>query len=99
MKVFSVFDLKAGAFLPPFFFQSIGLAIRAFTDVVNDAKSSVARYPGDFTLYQIGEFDEVKGVLTPLAQHINLGLASSFVEVPKVIMPPTSNGVEKEVVR
>lgn len=80
MKVFSIYDLKAQAFSQPFFMESVGLAIRAFTELLDDKATTVAKYPSDFTLFEIGEFDQRKGILTAHAHHVNLGLAASFVK-------------------
>lgn len=82
-KVFAIYDGKAGAFMSPFCQPAVGLAVRMFTDLVADEKTTVCRYPSDFTLFQIGEFDDGKGVLAPLEPHLNLGLASAFVDPMK----------------
>lgn len=78
-KAFSVFDSKAGTFSPPFFQPALGLAVRMFTDLANDKATTVGKYPTDFSLFYIGDFDEATGVLAPLTQHQNLGLAASFI--------------------
>lgn len=64
MKVFGVYDLKALAYLQPFFSQSTGAAIRAFEDVVNDGNSPIAKHPGDYQLFELGTFDDTKGLLS-----------------------------------
>lgn len=98
IKGFAVFDVKAGNFAPPFFMPSVGLAVRAFTDLVNDVRSTVNKYPGDFTLFQVGEFDDVKGIFIPLAHNVNLGLALEFVKVaPPAPMLPGMDSVLRTV--
>lgn len=98
-KVFAVYDSKASCFGVPFFMGTVGLAVRAFTELVNDPKSSPNRFPMDFGLFQIGEFDDIKGVLEPLACNINLGLASEFKrELPQTpFLPGVVEGVKNEV--
>lgn len=64
--IFTIFDSKAEAFTKPFFMATVGTAIRAFSDALQDEKSDFARHSEDYTLFQIGEFDELKGVLTSL---------------------------------
>ena len=34
-------------------------------ELVHDPASMVGKYPEDFTLYQVGEFDDMAGELTP----------------------------------
>lgn len=60
-KVFSVYDEKAEAFLPPFFLPTIGIAARAMTDCVNDPGHQFAKHPSDYTLFLLAEFDDSTG--------------------------------------
>lgn len=83
MCVFSVYDSKAEAYAMPFFQKTIGLAIRSFEQAAKDPESNLYKYPGDFTLFQIGEFDEIKGVLVPLESHTNLGNAVAITSTLK----------------
>lgn len=78
-KVFAVYDSKVEAYMNPFCMRSKGEAIRAFTSTVNSGESAISKYPEDFTLFEIGEYDEMTGVLTPHETRINLGVAIEFV--------------------
>lgn len=64
-KVFAVYDDKAGAYLQPFFMNSVGEATRAFSDACNDTSHAFFRHSADYTLYDIGEYDEELGMLVP----------------------------------
>lgn len=61
MKIFAVFDHKAEAFLRPFFSETTGLALRGFTDAVNEAGHEMNRHPEDYVLYEFGEIDVQTG--------------------------------------
>lgn len=63
--VFSVRDTKADAFYPPFISQNAGTACRALSDHVNNPGHLFAVHSVDFTLYQIGDFDDVSGGMSP----------------------------------
>lgn len=63
-KVFTVFDEKAGAYLPPFYFNTEGQAKRAMIDCVTDKDHHFARHPADYTLFCLGEFDNISGEFT-----------------------------------
>ena len=63
LKIYSVMDVKASAFMSPFFTAHDGQAVRSFGDACNDEKSMFARHPEDFALYRLGEFDDVAGKL------------------------------------
>lgn len=62
-KVFAIKDEKAEAFMAPFTMPAVGMALRAFSDLVNDGSSAVSKHPGDYKLYQVGIFDDFSGIL------------------------------------
>lgn len=63
MQMFAIFDKASASFSRPFFELTKGLAIRTFTDAVNDANSPFGKYPQDFTLFYLGVFDDQSGEL------------------------------------
>ena len=79
MKCFSVFDTKANMFGVPFFAVSVGVASRLFADLVADNRSTIYRYPADFALYEIGDFNETSGLFTSLDRPNHVCNASEFV--------------------
>lgn len=79
LQIFSIFDQAAQAYLPPFFLPSKGLAIRGFSDTCNDPNSNINRHPADFTLFQIGTYDDATGVIKQDG-HVNLGVGVEFHE-------------------
>lgn len=81
-KMFVVHDSKVGAYLQPMFFRSVGECTRAFETEVNNISSQFNKYPGDFTLFCIGEYDESVGTLEMYPTKANLGLALDFKTVP-----------------
>ena len=81
LNVYVLFDSKVEAFMQPFFLHSKGEAIRAFSDLANDVKTQVGKYPADFTLFHLGTFDSVDAKFDLLATPMSLGLAIEFVKV------------------
>jgi len=75
LKMFTVFDSKLEAYLQPFYMQSKGAAIRAWIDTINDSNSQFNKHPGDFTLFEIGEWDQLTCAITQYATKQNLGTA------------------------
>lgn len=91
-KVYSIFDLKVGAYNFPFTMRSNGEALRAFADMANDPGNRIGLHPEDYVLYAVGEFDDERGILSPLSPHETLGKAVELVQsVSNVI------DLEKEV--
>lgn len=58
--VLALFDEKVGAFMTPFFAQSVGAGVRSLSDMVNGSEDQPpAKHPEDFSLYQVGDwFDD-----------------------------------------
>lgn len=81
IKMYAVHDIKAEAYLQPFFMKTRGLAIRAYSNTVNDEKSEFWKHPEDYTLFEIGEYDENTGLIKPLESHIPVGKALDFKEI------------------
>lgn len=81
MKIFCLLDVKANHFLQPFPERSVVDALRGFETAVNDPdkRSTVAQYPDDFALCEIGEFDMATGVLHAHPNPINLGSGRTLV--------------------
>jgi len=79
MKVFSVFDSKASAYLQPFFMVTKGTAIRAFSDLVNDEKHQFGKHPEDFTLFELGEWEDMTNSWEMLAAPHAIGVGVEFV--------------------
>lgn len=75
IKLFSVFDQKALAFMPPFFAVRTEQAMRSFTECANDAQHAFSRSPQDYTLYELGVFDDETALITNLPQPLCLGRA------------------------
>lgn len=73
MKMFTVYDSKAEVYIPPFTMHSVGEAVRGFITALNIEGSDYCKYPADFTLFQIGDFDESTATIKPDTTFTNLG--------------------------
>lgn len=79
MKLFGIFDSKVEAFLRPFFARTAGEALRDFSQAVTDKDSAIGKFPGDFTLFELADFDEHNGKIVPLATPKSLGIAIEYI--------------------
>ena len=72
LKAYSIRDQKSEVFNKPFFSNSHGEAERNFRTAANDDQTTIHRYPEDFDLYYLGDYDDNKGIMKPLdtPQHI-----------------------------
>lgn len=60
---YSIYDKKLNKFMPPFFASCDEDAIRQVSSIVNYSNSLICRFPEDYTLYNIGFFDEKEGII------------------------------------
>lgn len=84
--LFTVHDVKAETFMPPFCVPSKGLAIRAFEDCVNSDEHHFGRHPADYTLFSLGHFDTDSGEIV-LADRQSVGNGIEFVR-PEYMKTP-----------
>lgn len=99
-KVYTVYDSKVEAYMQPFLMQTKGQAIRAFSDSVNDESTQFFKHPEDFTLFEIGEYDDASGVYKMHDARISLGVAIEFrkqMALPGVEVAPIPRPVRESV--
>lgn len=77
--VFSVFDSKAAAYLPPFYAPTAGSALRSFMDAISKADHPFGKYPEDYTLFELGSFDDSTGKFDCLSTPVSRGTAIELV--------------------
>lgn len=74
MKIFSIFDQKAAAYLSPFTLPSVAHATRQLAEVLlSNQNSPFSDYPEDFTLMEIGTWDQLTGEIHPHQAFISHG--------------------------
>lgn len=80
MKTYVVYDSAAEAYGVPFFIRSKGEAVRGFAQAVKDPQTQINKHPADYTLFEIGEYDEISGEIKPYNAKINLGCAIEYAQ-------------------
>ena len=71
-------DAKAEKFSMPFFQMNKALGLRMFSQLCSDPQGQVSRYPEDYALFELGEFDDETGLMTALPQPLHLANALDF---------------------
>lgn len=64
LTIFSIFDVKAAAFLPPFYMVNRSTAERAFLDSVSDPGHMFCKHPEDYVLHILGTFEDADASFT-----------------------------------
>jgi len=77
LQVFTIRDSKSESFGTPFFQKSKGEAIRTLQELTKEQKSLISKYPEDFDLYYVGQYDDQTGKIQPLdtPQHIEKAIS------------------------
>nr|WAE43452.1 MAG: nonstructural protein [Microviridae sp.] len=66
-RIYSIKDVKSGAYLTPMVCENHVDATRQFQRATNSDQSIIFEYPEDFELFYLGSFDIISGAITPLA--------------------------------
>lgn len=80
-QIFSVYDSKAEAYLPPFMLPKVAMAQRTFGDTVNSSDSQMYLHPQDYTLFHLGEFDNTKAQYDLFAAPKSLGNGVEYLSL------------------
>lgn len=83
MKIFAIRDTKADAFNTPFYMSTVGQALRAFGDEVNNPNSALSKHPEDYFLYELGIYEDATAAFNLLPAPRSLSSAVDFVSAPK----------------
>ncbi len=78
-KIFTVYDSKAESYSNPVYLNSTGPAVRTFSDSVQDPESPFAKHPADYTLFELGTFDDVTAKMELLPTPKSLFVAIEFI--------------------
>jgi hypothetical protein len=80
MKLFTIRDHKAEFFHNPQAFRTVSEALRQFESEAKNENSMINKHPEDYTLYEIGEFNQDTGHLITLEVIKPLAPAMDFVQ-------------------
>jgi len=87
--MFAIWDDAAKAYMQPFSRQTTGLALRDFTNMVNDPSTIINRHASQFVLFQIGTFDDSTGELA----------SSQELVVSAMQVKESGNNVQQELIK
>lgn len=77
--IVAVLDRAMDAYGRPFFVPALGAAIRSFQDEVNNKESPMNKHPDDYDLYRLGIYDDVRGVIEPLGEPIQIAIGKQMI--------------------
>lgn len=77
MHIYAMHDTKTGAYKTPFCTETEYEAMRQVMAAVGDDRTELSKFPADFDLVFLGEFDPHRGVLSP-SVHVTVGNAAAL---------------------
>lgn len=78
VKAYCVLDVKSKIYNTPMFLINDAVAQRQFEVIVNDGNSIISKFPEDYRLYRVGEFDMLSGLITPEKAPVEIAHGLSF---------------------
>lgn len=91
VHLFSVWDSAAARYLDPFCAPTIEFALRGFREAVNTEGHQFNKFPEDYTLFHVGEFDPVSGEVSRTG-FTSLGVAITMINRPQLLDEEVSSG-------
>lgn len=80
LRMYSVYDSKAAAYLNPWTAPSDAVAYRAFATAAVDPEHDFCRWPADFTLFHVGYWNTTTGHIITIEAKENLGTALDLIQ-------------------
>lgn len=96
IHVYCLYDSKAAIWGQPVYYRSPGEFMRALTETVNDNKSNISKYSSDYTVFDLGVFDDTKGVFDLHKSPVSLGIAQEFKYQQLTSQLPPAQAVASE---
>jgi len=87
IKVFVLKDDKHGTFKTPFFNTHVGDVLRSVEVALRDPKSTISQFPYDYSLWELGNFEESTGLFALLLTPNHICPVASLLPVA-----PSNNG-------
>jgi hypothetical protein len=83
LKLFVVYDSKTESYGVPFFRDFTANALREWSEVASsksDKQNQIAKFPADFTLFEIGEYDQSTGTVNMYDVKFSHGTALEHIK-------------------
>lgn len=81
LKIYSIYDDAAKAYLAPIFVHNDAIALRLFADNVNSQQeNNISKHPEQFYMYCLGTWDDITGKIDMYDQPKSMGIGIEFRE-------------------
>ncbi len=97
LKIYSIYDAAAAAHLPPFFLATDAMAIRTFSDCVQDSKHAFSQHPDHYTLFDHGTFDNLTGEILSNENMLSLGNGTTFQQPLELNLASVTDAIPQAI--
>ena len=66
-NIYTIYDVKAEAYLTPFFLQNDAILKRTIQDTLSDPEHLFSKHPEDYVVYHCATYDDQTGDIKPEA--------------------------------
>jgi len=77
--VYAIYDSKLETYNNPVVANTKGAMIREFVDIAKNEQHPVGKHPADYTLFEIGTYNDSSGKVEMHKAAINMGTALSLI--------------------
>lgn len=95
LKLYSLYDKLAKGFHAPFPAENDDVAIRNFSEILQDSRGSYSKHPGDYWLYRMGEFHQDSGAIVAEGEVVRIHEGVGGPGVPSDVDYAERAGLEK----
>lgn len=92
-RIFAIYDQKAFAYLPPFTLPRAEMAERTFGECINSNTHQFGKHPADYTLFELGSYDDNSGQLTPHLAPLVVGSGVEYLQRLPTAETPTHDNI------
>ena len=78
LGIFGIYDSGISTWLTPLYFRNKGEALRWWVEQCNNPESKLAKHPSDYTLFELGTWNDDNNNFDLFKAPVKLGLALEY---------------------
>lgn len=80
LGVFAIYDSGISTWMTPLYFRNKGEALRWWQEVCNNPEAKISKHPADYTLFELGTWNDDNNEFNLFKAPVKLGLALEYVK-------------------
>lgn len=79
LGIYAVYDSGVGAWMSPMYMRNRGEATRWWQEVCNNPESRLNKHPSDYTLFELGTYNDLDASFDLMCSPSKVGVALEFI--------------------